>query len=99
MVLWVAEEKALVANPGRPARGTVIEAHLDRRVGPVATMLVQAGTLRVGDIVAAGSAVGKARRGLRVSSVCPPRPSSRRASAPALWPHPSLPLNTFRPNS
>jgi len=90
MVLWVAEEKALVANPGRPARGTVIEAHLDRRVGPVATMLVQAGTLRVGDIVAAGSAVGKARsalsRSLRLAP--PPIPSSHHANAPALRPNP-----------
>lgn len=47
MVSWVAEEKQLVANYKRPAAGTVIEAHLDKKIGPVATMLVQAGTLRV----------------------------------------------------
>lgn len=40
-VLWVAEEKQLMANPNRRAAGTVIEAHLDRKRGPVATMLVQ----------------------------------------------------------
>ena len=40
-VLWVAEEKALMANPNRLAAGTVIEAHLDKKRGPVATMLVQ----------------------------------------------------------
>ncbi len=40
-VLWVAEEKALMANPSRLAAGTVIEAHLDKKRGPVATMLVQ----------------------------------------------------------
>ncbi len=48
MLTWMAEEKQLVANPKRPARGTVIEAHLDRKIGPVATLLVQAGTLKVG---------------------------------------------------
>ncbi|KAG2490006.1 hypothetical protein HYH03_011472 [Edaphochlamys debaryana] len=60
-LLWVAEEKQLVSNPKRPARGTVIEANLDRKRGPVATLLVQAGTLRPGDIVRAGASVGKVR--------------------------------------
>jgi len=48
-----------VANPERAARGTVIEAHLDRKSGPVATLLVQAGTLRVGDIVTASATYGR----------------------------------------
>lgn len=42
-VLWVAEEKALMANPSKLAAGTVIEAHLDKKRGPVATLLVQVG--------------------------------------------------------
>ena len=48
-----------MANPERAARGTVIEAHLDRKSGPVATLLVQAGTLRVGDIVTASATYGR----------------------------------------
>ena len=48
-----------MANPDRAARGTVIEAHLDRKSGPVATLLVQAGTLRVGDIVTASATYGR----------------------------------------
>jgi translation initiation factor IF-2 len=48
MVTWMAEERQLMANPKKPARGTVIEAHLDKKIGPVATLLVQAGTLKVG---------------------------------------------------
>jgi translation initiation factor IF-2 len=47
MVTWMAEERQLMANAKRPARGTVIEAHLDKKIGPVATLLVQAGTLKV----------------------------------------------------
>jgi len=61
MISWVAEEKKLVANGKRAAAGTIIEAHLDRKVGPVATLLVQAGTLRVGDLVSAGASYGKVR--------------------------------------
>ena len=61
MILTVAEMEDLNANPNRPAKGTVIEAHLDKARGPVATLLVQNGTLRVGDIVVAGSAMGKVR--------------------------------------
>ena len=58
-MLLVAEVEELVANPGRAGRGTVIEAHLDKKSGPVATLLVQAGTLRVGDVVTASATYGK----------------------------------------
>ncbi len=58
-LLLVAEVEELVANPDRAARGTVIEAHLDRKRGPVATLLVQAGTLRVGDVVTASATYGR----------------------------------------
>ncbi len=61
MLLLVAEVEDLYANPDRLARGTVIEAHLDKAKGPVATLLIQNGTLRVGDILVAGSALGKVR--------------------------------------
>ena len=61
MVLLVAEMKELKANPDRAAKGTVIEAQLDKGRGPVATVLVQNGTLRAGDIVVAGTAVGRVR--------------------------------------
>ncbi|MEG3921537.1 translation initiation factor IF-2 [Microcoleus sp. T3_A4] len=76
MILTVAEMEDLNANPHRPAKGTVIEAHLDKARGPVATLLVQNGTLRVGDIVVAGSALGKVRamiddRGDRVEQATP----------------------------
>lgn len=61
MILLVAEVEDLYANPDRPAKGTVIEAHLDKAKGPVASLIVQNGTLRVGDILVAGSAFGKVR--------------------------------------
>ncbi|AFY73841.1 translation initiation factor IF-2 [Synechococcus sp. PCC 7502] len=61
MILLVSEVEDLQANPDRPARGTVIEAHLDKARGPVATLLIQNGTLRVGDILVAGSSFGKVR--------------------------------------
>ena len=61
MVLLTAEVMELKANPNRRARGLVIEAELDKGKGPVATVLVQKGTLRVGDPIAAGSAYGKVR--------------------------------------
>lgn len=61
MVLLVAEMKELKANPDRKGKGTVVESRLDRGRGPVATVLVQNGTLRVGDIVVAGTAVGRVR--------------------------------------
>ena len=79
MVLLVADMKELKANPDRAAKGTVIEARLDKGRGPVATMLVQNGTLKVGDIVVAGTSVGKVRamtnyRGERVKSAGPSYP-------------------------
>lgn len=61
MVLLVAEMRELKANPDRAAKGTVIEAQLDKGRGPVATVLVQNGTLRTGDVVVAGTAVGRVR--------------------------------------
>ncbi len=61
MVLLVAEMRELKANPNRSAKGTVIESRLDKGRGPVATVLVQNGTLRVGDIVIAGTAIGHVR--------------------------------------
>ena len=60
-VLLVAEVKELKANPNRRAKGIVIESKLDRGRGPVATVLVQTGTLKVGDVVIAGTAVGHVR--------------------------------------
>jgi translation initiation factor IF-2 len=79
MILLVAEMAELKANPdGRP-RGTVIEAKLDKGRGPVATVLVQNGTLRVGDIVVAGTSYGRVRamindRGRRVKEAPPSCP-------------------------
>ncbi|GIM47842.1 translation initiation factor IF-2 [Collibacillus ludicampi] len=79
MILLVAEVAELKANPdGRP-RGTVIEAELDKGRGPVATVLVQNGTLRVGDIVVAGTSYGRVRamindRGRRVKEAPPSCP-------------------------
>lgn len=61
MILLVAEMQELKANPNRLASGTVIEAKLDKGRGPVATILVQNGTLKVGDSVVAGSAYGRVR--------------------------------------
>ncbi len=61
MVLLVAEMKELKANPDRKAKGTVIESQLDKGRGTVATVLVQNGTLRVGDLVVAGTAMGRVR--------------------------------------
>ena len=76
MILLVSEMEELSANPDRLAKGTVIEAHLDRARGPVATLLVQNGTLKVGDIVVAGSVSGKIRamiddRGHKVEQATP----------------------------
>lgn len=76
MIVLVAEIEELSANPNRPAKGTVIEAHLDRTRGPVATLLVQNGTLRVGDSIVAGSVFGKIRamiddRGDKVEAATP----------------------------
>jgi translation initiation factor IF-2 len=76
MIILVSEVEDLQANPNRLAKGTVIEANLDKARGPVATLLVQNGTLKVGDIVVAGSAYGKVRamiddRGHRVEEATP----------------------------
>ena len=61
MILLVAEVAELRANPKRQARGTVIEAKLDRSRGPVATLLIEKGTLKVGETIVAGSVFGKVR--------------------------------------
>ena len=61
MVLLTAEVQELKANPDRRAKGTVIEARLDKNRGPIATLLVQNGTLNQGDIIIAGTAVGRVR--------------------------------------
>ena len=61
MVLLTAEMQELKANPNRRAKGTVIEARLDKTRGPIATLLVQNGTLHQGDIIIAGTAVGRVR--------------------------------------
>lgn len=79
MILLVADMKELRANPERAAKGTVIEARLDKGRGPIATVLVQNGTLHVGDIVVAGTSVGRVRammddRGGRVQDAGPSMP-------------------------
>ena len=79
MVLLTAEMLELKANPKRRARGLVIEAELDKGKGPVATVLVQKGTLRVGDAITAGCAHGKVRamiddKGRRVKEAGPSTP-------------------------
>ena len=61
MVLLVADMKELKANPNKQAKGTVIEARLDKSKGPIATMLVQRGTLDVGDTIVVGSVIGRIR--------------------------------------
>ena len=78
-ILLVAEMAELKANPNRSAKGVVIEARLDKGRGPVATLLVQNGTLRVGDIVVAGQSVGRVRvmqteRGTRIKEAGPSVP-------------------------
>jgi translation initiation factor IF-2 len=79
MILLVAEMSELKANVNRPARGTVIEAELDKGRGPVASVLVQNGTLNIGDTVIAGSAVGRVRammddKGRRIKKAGPSTP-------------------------
>ena len=78
-ILLVAEVKELKANPNRAGKGIVIEARLDKGRGPVATLLVQNGTLRTGDIIVAGTAVGRVRvmtndRGQKVEQAGPSVP-------------------------
>ena len=79
MIILVAEMKELKANHKKKARGTVIEAKLDKGRGPVATILVQSGTLKVGDPIVAGSSYGKIRammndKGQKVKSAGPSVP-------------------------
>jgi len=79
MILLVAEVGELKANPSASARGTVVEAKLDRGRGPVATVLVQRGTLKVGDAVVAGTAHGRVRalidpKGKHVHTATPANP-------------------------
>ena len=79
MILLTADVLELKANPNRKARGIVIEAELDKGRGPVATMLVQKGTLHVGDYIAVGASHGKVRamtnsRGERVTEALPSTP-------------------------
>jgi translation initiation factor IF-2 len=80
MILLVADMRSLKANPARPAMGTVLEAKLDRARGPVATVLVSNGTLRVGDYFICGSVFGRVRamfddRGAPIREVGPSMPA------------------------
>jgi translation initiation factor IF-2 len=79
MLLLVAEMEELKSNPNRPARGSVIDARLDKGRGPVATVLIQKGTLHVGDYMLAGTAYGRVRamldfKGRRVKKATPSTP-------------------------
>ena len=79
MIILTAEMMELKANPNKPARGAIIEAQLDKGRGPVATVLVQEGTLNVGDPIVAGAAHGKIRammddKGRRVKKAGPSKP-------------------------
>ena len=79
MITLVADMKELKANPDRAAKGTVIEARLDKGKGPIATVLVQNGTLHAGDILVAGATVGRVRamtddRGRKITSAGPSVP-------------------------
>lgn len=79
IIILTADMKELKANPDRAAKGTVIEARLDKGRGPIATMLVQNGTLRTGDIIVAGTSVGRIRamtdeNGLKIEEAGPSVP-------------------------
>ena len=79
MVLLVADVKELKANPNKQSKGTVIEAKLDKTRGPVVSMLVQRGTLDVGDTIVVGSAIGRIRtmtddKGKKVKKAGPSTP-------------------------
>lgn len=76
MVLLVAEMQDLKANPNRQAKGIVIEAKLDKGRGPVSTVLVQNGTLHQGDVVIAGTAIG------RVRSMCDENGKNMKSAGP-----------------
>jgi translation initiation factor IF-2 len=79
MIILISDMQELKANPLRAAKGTVLEAKLDRGRGPVATVLVQTGTLRVGDVIVSGAIAGRVRalfddRGGRLDSAGPAQP-------------------------
>src|SRR5690606_17977085 len=79
MILLIAEMRELTANPERPGVGHVIEAELDKGRGPVATILVKRGTVRIGDAIVAGQAAGRVRAliddsGKQVKSAGPSTP-------------------------
>lgn len=79
MVLLVADMKELKANPNKQAKGTVIEARLDKAKGPIASMLVQRGTLDVGDTIVVGTSIGRIRamkndKGQRIKKAGPSTP-------------------------
>ena len=93
MILLTAEVNEYKANPNRKARGVVIEAQLDKGRGPVATVLVQKGTLHVGDNIAIGAAYGKIRammddKGQRVKEATPSTPVA------VSYTHLTLPTNS-----
>ena len=97
MVILTAEVQELKANPNRPAKGTVIEARLDRTRGPIATLLVQNGTLNQADVIIAGTAVGRVRvmtddKGRTVKTAGPPY----RWRSP-VWPTSPLPATSLTP--
>ena len=80
MILLVTEIADLRANPNKPAAGTVIDAHLERGRGAVATLLVQTGTLRIGDVILIGTIFGKVRAllnedGRKIDSAAPGQPA------------------------
>ena len=79
MVLLVADMKELKANPNKQAKGAVIEARLDKAKGPIASMLVQRGTLNIGDTIVVGKSIGKIRamkndKGQKVKAAGPSTP-------------------------
>src|SRR5213082_757704 len=81
MILLVAEVQDIRANPNRPATGVIIEARLEKNTGPMATVLIQQGTLKMGDNIAVGSLSGKVRamfndRGKRIQKAPPSMPVS-----------------------
>jgi translation initiation factor IF-2 len=80
MLLLVADLQELKANPKRPAVGTIVEAQLDKSRGPIATALIQTGTLRVGDVIVVGETFGKVRalendKGKRITKAGPSTPA------------------------
>jgi len=86
MINLVADLQELKANPKRPAIGTIVEAELDKGRGPVATALVQTGTLRVGDVIVVGETYGKVRALETASASASPRPAHRARPWSWAWP-------------